>query len=173
MLGAAVSIVQSLLPEFDQEMAGTRTVLALAPAAHAEWKPHEKSFSLSSLAMHLANMAYWAKITLTLPELDLEGPAAQDGRAPFTTSAALLERFDSLVGESRSALLAASDDAMDAMWTLKLGSRTFFTMPRIAVLRSTVLNHMIHHRGQLTVYLRLLDVPLPDLYGPTADTRPG
>ena len=168
-----MSIAHALLSEFDQEVAGTRRVLSLVPDEHATWKPHEKSFSLGSLASHLANMPFWGIVTLTLPELDLESPAAQDGREPFSTTSALLERFDAKLVECRSALATSSDDAMQAMWTLKLGSVVFFTMPRIAVLRTTVLNHMIHHRGQLTVYLRMLDVPLPDLYGPTADTKRG
>ena len=168
-----MTIAHSLLAEFDQEVGGTRRVLALVPDEHANWKPHDKSFSLGSLASHLANMPYWGMMTLTLPELDLNGPAAQDARAPFSTTAALLERFDMMLVDCRVALAASSDDAMLAMWTLKFGSTVFFTMPRIAVLRSTVLNHMIHHRGQLTVYLRMLDVPLPDLYGPTADTKRG
>jgi uncharacterized damage-inducible protein DinB len=169
-----MSIAHAMLSEFDQEVAGTRRVLSLVPDEHANWKPHEKSFSLGSLASHLGNMPFWGVATLTLPELDLTGPAAvEGGRVPFTTTAALLERFDATLAHCRAALVASSDDAMQAMWTLKLGSVVFFTMPRIAVLRTTVLNHMIHHRGQLTVYLRMLDVPLPDLYGPTADTKRG
>ncbi len=169
-----MTIAHSLLAEFDQEVAGTRRVLSLVPDEHASWTPHAKSFTLGSLASHLANMPFWGLMTLTLPELDLNGPAATEGgRVPFTTTAALLERFDAKLAECRAALTASTDDAMQAMWTLKFGSTVFFTLPRLAVLRTTVLNHMIHHRGQLTVYLRMLDVPLPDLYGPTADTKRG
>ena len=166
-------IAHSLLPEFDLEMANTRKTLALVPLAHADWKPHDKSFSLSSLALHLANFPFWGLMTVTRDSLDLSGPEANAPRPGFTGTEALLAAFDAGVAELRAAIAACPDDAMEAMWTLKNGGMTFFTMPRIAVLRSSVLNHMIHHRGQLTVYLRMLDVPLPDLYGPTADTKRG
>jgi uncharacterized damage-inducible protein DinB len=166
-----MSIAAALLPEFDFEMAHTRTVLALVPDAHGEWKPHEKSFTLSSLAMHLANLAVWGELTITRDEFDLAADAPP--RAPFTTTAALVASYDDGVARMRIALASSSDDAMGAMWALKRGSVTLFSMPRLAVFRSSVLNHMIHHRGQMTVYLRLLNVPLPDLYGPTADTKRG
>lgn len=166
-------IAQSLLPEFDLEMANTRKVLALVPASHADWKPHDKSFSLSSLAMHLANFPNWGMMTVRQDELDLAAAGLADRRAAFSTTDALLETYDAGVAALRDAIATTSDDAMHAMWTLKHGGHTLFTLPRLAVIRTSVLNHMIHHRGQLTVYLRLLDVPLPDLYGPTADTKRG
>ena len=168
-----MSIAQSVLPEFELEMANTRKVLALIPASHADWKPHDKSFSLSSLAMHLANFPNWGMMTVRQDELDLAGAAMTDGRAAFSTTETLLATYDADVSALREALATTSDDAMHAMWTLKHGGMTIFTLPRLAVLRTSVLNHMIHHRGQLTVYLRLLDVPLPDLFGPTADTKRG
>jgi uncharacterized damage-inducible protein DinB len=167
-----MTIAQTLLPEFDQETAGTRKVLSLVPDAHGDWKPHEKSFSLGALASHLCNMPFWGLMTLTLPELDLSGPEAmKGGRIPYSGTTELLRRFDAQLQTCREALVSSTDEVMHAMWSLKMGDAVFFTMPRIAVLRSTVLNHMVHHRGQLTVYLRMLDVPLPELYGPTADTQ--
>ncbi len=166
-----MTIADTLLPDFDTEFAATRRVLARVPDASADWKPHPKSFSLSQLAMHLANFGRWGSLTMIADELDLARPdMAPAHREPFTGTAALLETFDRQAGEFRAQLASADDDAMRAMWTLKHGERVGFTMPRMSVLRSTVLHHMIHHRGQLTVYLRLLDVPLPDVYGPTADT---
>ena len=118
-------------------------------------------------------MPYRGIVALTLPELDLAVPDAKGSRPPFSTTAALLERLDAMISDCRAALVASSDDAMQAMWTLKFGSTVFFSLSRIADLRTTVLNPVIHHRGQLTVYLRMLDVPLPDLYGTTADTKRG
>lgn len=166
-----MTIVDTLLAEFDLEMAATRRVLALLPDASAEWKPHPKSYSLSQLAMHLTDFGRWGSPIMMTDELDLGRPdmtAAQS--APFSGMVSLLETFDRHVAEFRAQVASASDDAMHAMWTLKDGERRLFTMPRVALLRSAVLNHMIHHRGQMTVYLRLLDIPLPDVYGPTADS---
>jgi uncharacterized damage-inducible protein DinB len=161
----------SLLPEFDHEMATTRKVLAGVPAAGPEWRPHPKSTALGELASHLATIALWGKMTLERTELDLGVPEnAKLARTPFTTTAELLERFDSYVRDTRAALAAASDADMGVTWTLKNGGKTIFSMPRTAVFRSFVMNHSIHHRAQLGVYLRLRDVPLPSTYGPSADT---
>ena len=164
-------IAQTLLPQFDHEMASTRRILALVPAADAAWKPHPKSYALGDLAAHIATLPMWGRLALELPELDL-GSAANAGiaRVPFTTTPELLDRLDRNVGEARAALAASSDADLSAVWTLKNGATTVFSMPRTAVLRGFVLSHLIHHRGQLSVYLRLRDVPLPSLYGPTADT---
>ena len=170
-LAPTMSIAASFLPEFDMEMATTRRILALVPAEHADWKPHPKSFSLSALAMHLRDFPQWGVMTLVQPELDLAASNAGAARAPFSTGEAMTAVFDAEVAKCRAALAATTDEQMHAPWSLKSGPVTVFTLPRIAVLRSSVLNHMIHHRGQLSVYLRLLDVPLPDMYGPTADTK--
>jgi uncharacterized damage-inducible protein DinB len=165
-------IAQTLLPEFDREMANTRQMLALVPAADAAWKPHPKSYALGDLAAHIATLPMWGRLSLELPELDLGSPAnAGIARVPFTTTPELLERLDRNVSEARAVLAAASDADLSVVWTLKNGATTVFSMPRTAVLRGFVLSHLIHHRGQLSVYLRLRDVPLPSLYGPTADTR--
>jgi uncharacterized damage-inducible protein DinB len=164
-------IAQMLLSQFDHEMANTRRMLALVPAADAAWKPHPKSSALGDLAAHIATVPMWARLALELPELDLGSPAnAGIARVPFTTTSELLARLDRNVGEARAALAASSDADLSAVWTLKNGGTTVFSMPRTAVMRGFVLSHMIHHRGQLSVYLRLRDVPLPSLYGPTADT---
>jgi uncharacterized damage-inducible protein DinB len=167
-----MSIAESLLPEFDHEMANTRRMLEVVPAADADWRPHPKSSSLGDLAAHIARLPLWCRVTLEQPELDLGVPAnAALARSRFTTTPELLEQFDRSVREARAALAAASDADMGTVWALKNAGTTIFSLPRAAVLRGFVLSHMIHHRGQLSVYLRLRDVPLPALYGPTADTR--
>jgi uncharacterized damage-inducible protein DinB len=166
-----MSIAETLLPEFDHEMANTRRMLEVVPAADADWRPHPKSYSLGDLAAHIARLPLWARFTLEQPELDLGLPAnAALARSRFTSTPELLEQFDRNVRETRAALAAASDADMGTVWALKNAGTTIFSMPRAAVLRGFVLSHMIHHRGQLTVYLRLRDVPLPSLYGPTADS---
>jgi uncharacterized damage-inducible protein DinB len=165
-------IAHMLLPEFDHEMANTRRLLEVVPAPDREWRPHPKSWTLGDLASHIATLPLWARITIERSELDPGSPASASlQRVQFTTVPELLEQFDRNVREARGALASASDEAMGEIWTLKSGAATVFAMPRVAVMRGFVLNHMIHHRGQLTVYLRLRDVPLPSIYGPTADAR--
>ena len=165
-------IAQMLLPEFDHETANTRRMLELVPAADHGWRPHPKSTTLGDLAAHIATLPLWARITVERTELDLGTPEnASIARVRFTTVPELLEQFDRNVREARAALAAASDEDLGRSWTLKNAGVTVFSMPRAAVLRGFVLSHSIHHRGQLSVYLRLQDVPLPSLYGPTADTR--
>jgi uncharacterized damage-inducible protein DinB len=167
-----MSIVQTLLPQLDHEMATTRRVLEVVPAADAAWRPHPKSSSLGDLAAHIVLLPLWGKFVAQQPELDLGQPAnASVASMPFTTVPELLDRFDRHVRDSRSAIETLSDEAIRETWTLKNRGATVFSLPRMAVLRSFVLSHMIHHRGQLTVYLRLRDVPVPSVYGPTADTR--
>lgn len=165
-------IADTLLPEFDHEMASTRRMLEVVPAADAAWKPHLRSTALGELAAHIATLPLWGRLTIERTELDLgiSENAALAG-APFTTTPALLERFDRNVREARAALAGASDADMGVVWTLKNAGSTILAMPRAAVLRAFVMSHMIHHRAQLSVYLRLRDVPLPSMYGPTADMR--
>ena len=158
-----------LLPEFDQEAATTRRILERVPAQDAGWKPHPKSASLGALAVHVANLASWLGTTLTTTELDL---AVTPTPAPFTTVEALLATFDRNVASSRAALAKAVDADFAVLWSLKSGDQVFFTLPRAAIVRSFALSHLIHHRAQLGVYLRMLDVPVPALYGPSAD-EPG
>ncbi|HVS19949.1 MAG TPA: DinB family protein [Planctomycetota bacterium] len=168
-----MTIAQSILPEYDQEIAATRRVLERVPAEHVAWKPHERSWSLGELSLHVANLLSWMRITLESDELDLAppgGPGFQ--RVAFESPAATLAHFERHAAEGRAALAAAGDSDLARPWSLKLGGKVKFTMPRSACVRMFVLNHLIHHRGQLTVYLRQCDVPLPSIYGPTAD-EPG
>jgi len=165
-----MAILDSLLPEFDHEMATTRRLLDRVPDEKLSWKPHEKSMSLGQLAGHLANIPYWCSATLDATSYDLG--ATSDSRPKLPPSrAAILEEFDKKVATARAKLTETTDPAFLAAWTLKKGDQEFFTMPRISAIRSFVMNHSIHHRGQLTVYLRLNDVPIPPIYGPTADEQ--
>ncbi|MFL5578160.1 MAG: DinB family protein [Gemmatimonadaceae bacterium] len=167
-----MTIAHSLLPEFDQEMATTRTLLERVPEDRASWKPHAKSKSLGELAAHVANLPSMAPRTIFQTEVDMSPPGGPASSPPrFTSTAALLATFDEHVRQARTAIAGAADHELQVPWSLKNGGHTIFTLPRAAVLRSMLLNHIIHHRGQLSVYLRLVDVPLPPIYGPTADTR--
>jgi uncharacterized damage-inducible protein DinB len=160
-------LVDALLPEFDHEMTTTRKVIERVPEDKFDWKPHAKSFSLGALATHVANLPTWGTETLTKSEIDL--PAAQPPLAALPSKTELMAVFDRNVAAARAALAGKTDAELLAIWSLKRGGRTLFSMPKTAVLRSFVLSHVIHHRGQLSVYLRLLDVPVPSIYGPSAD----
>lgn len=161
-----MSIREALLPEFDHEMANTRKLLERVPAAAFDWCPHEKSYTLRDLTTHLSHLPDWATGTLANDELDM---ALTPRNEPVESVDQALEIFDRKVSEARAAIAAADDASMMREWSLLMGGQTIFSMPKVAVLRSFVMNHMIHHRGQMSVYLRLKDVPLPPLYGPTAD----
>ena len=161
--------IDALLPEFDHEMATTRRVLERVPEPQFGWKPHEKSFSLGDLTGHISNIPFWCTMTLKDTSLDL---ATLDRPTSPTSLAEVLKGFDNRVTTAREHLSRATDPEFLVPWTLKMGDQEFFTMPRISVLRTFVMNHLIHHRGQLTVYLRLNNVPLPPIYGPTADEQP-
>ncbi len=163
-----MALKEALLPEFDHEIGATRRVLERVPEAAFAWKPHEKSFSLGDLSAHIANLPHWVELTLYRTELDLAAPGEERPASP-TSIGELLERFDRNVKKARAEINDQTDAALMAPWTLKNDGHEMFTMPRMAVLRSFVMNHLIHHRGQLTVYLRLQNVPLPAIYGPTAD----
>jgi uncharacterized damage-inducible protein DinB len=167
-----MAIAESILPEFDHETATTRTLLERVPADKAEWKPHAKSMSLGQLAMHIANLPQWAFITLERKEFDTNPPEGTRVTSPsFESPAHLLHTYDANVSAARALLVRTTDGEFLVQWTLKNSGKALFSMPRVAVLRSFVLNHAVHHRGQLSVYLRLLDVPIPNIYGPTADTQ--
>ena len=155
-----------LLPEFDHEMAGLRKALERIPADQLGFKPHEKSWTMQQLAGHLAQLPGWTQVTVTTTELDLAQPWEQP---PLDTRDQILAVFDDQVAQARAALEGASAEDLMIPWSLKMGDEVIFSMPRIAVLRSFVLNHVIHHRGQLTVYLRLTGGSVPALYGPSAD----
>jgi uncharacterized damage-inducible protein DinB len=159
-----MSIAGTLLPEFDMEMATTRRLLERVPSDKAEWKPHPKSFALGHLAQLVSWMPGWITNALQETELNL----ARAGGYSFETTETLLTGFDGNVREAREAIVASKDENYAVLWSLKHGERVLFTAPRGDVVRQNI-NHLIHHRGQLTVYLRLLDVPVPSIYGPTAD----
>jgi uncharacterized damage-inducible protein DinB len=158
-----------LVPEFDHEMAVTRRVLERVPMADAAWKPHPRSFSLGELATHIAQLPTWAQATLRGDSMDLQAPDAPARPTVPAGTPELLERFDRHVAAARALLADTSDAEMMLPWTLRAGEHVVFTLPRAAVLRSFIFSHTIHHRGQLTVYLRMRDVPVPSIYGPSAD----
>jgi uncharacterized damage-inducible protein DinB len=160
--------VDKLTQEFDQEMATTRKLLERVPTENGEWKPHLKSFSLGHLAQLVAGMPGWLTTTLLKPDLNL---AAAKGYS-YEKTETLLAQFDNHVREARAAMTSISAAEWQAPWSLKMGDHTIFTLPREIVVRQHI-NHLIHHRGQLSVYLRLVDVPLPSIYGPTADEKWG
>jgi len=160
------------LPEFDQEMATTRRVLERVPADKLDWKPHSKSMSLGQLASHVAQLPDWASNIFRADEFDFRPP----GRPAFKmadckTSEELLDLFDRSVATARKAIADVKEESLDTPWTLKAGDFTAFTAPRWSAFRGFGMNHVIHHRAQLAVYLRLLDVPVPSIYGPTADEQ--
>lgn len=167
----SMTISQSLLPEFDHELANTRKMLERVPEDRAEYRPHPKSMTLARLAGHLAEIPTWATATLTL---DVFNMAPTDGSPRVTAytmhdRASTLAYFDAERAKARAALVATTDAVMMQPWTLKDGDYVVLTMPRVGVLRSFVMNHNIHHRAQLGVYLRLNDIAIPSTYGPSAD----
>ena len=159
-----MTIGQSLLPEFDLEMASTRRLLERVPSDKGQWKPHPKSFPLGHLAQLVSMMPGWVTTTVRGTDIDL----AKGNGYSFEKTEKLLAQFDTHVREAREALGAAKDADFGLTWSLKNGKQVLFSAPRATVVRSHI-NHLIHHRGQLTVYLRLIDVPVPSIYGPTAD----
>jgi uncharacterized damage-inducible protein DinB len=163
-------IAASLLPEFDNEMANTRKSLERVPFDKASWRPHPKSPTLIWLAGHVANIPSWTTITLNQDSLDVNPPGAEPPRAnPPKSREELLEIFDKNLAAARETLQKTSDAEFMKPWSLLNGGKTVMTMPKVAVLRGFMMNHMIHHRAQLGVYLRMNDVPVPALYGPSAD----
>ena len=161
-----MTIAETLLPEFDQEMPLTRRVLERIPGEKAEWKPHAKSFPLGHLAQLVSWMPGWVGQIIRATELDL----AKGGGYTFEKTETLLRGFDKAVADSRAAIQASADPDYEVPWSLKMGPRVLFTAPRRVVVRQTI-SHLVHHRGQLTVYLRLLDIPVPSIYGPSADEK--
>jgi uncharacterized damage-inducible protein DinB len=154
------------IKEFDAEMANTRKLLARVPSDKGQWKPHEKSFPLGHLAQLVSRMPEWIARTLREPNINLTGGAGYS----YEKTEALLEMFDKGVADARAALESVTGAALDEPWSLMMGDRVLMTSPRGESTRGH-LNHLIHHRGQLTVYLRLIEVPLSQVYGPTADDR--
>jgi uncharacterized damage-inducible protein DinB len=161
-----MSFSQSLLPEFDAEMKNTRKILECVPDGKMDYQPHVKSMTLGRLATHVAEIPSWAGVTLDLEVLDIPPdykPRIAQSRAE------LLEIFEKNVAEARPKIEAASDEHWQKIWTLQLGRNKVLSMPRAVVMRSMVMNHLIHHRAQLGVFLRLNDVAIPGMYGPSAD----
>jgi uncharacterized damage-inducible protein DinB len=161
-----MTIAQTLIPEFDEEMATTRRVLERVPSDKGAWKPHPKSFPLGHLAQLVSRMPGWLTNAIQKSELNLGG----FGGYTLEDTRTLLQEFDRVVAEARSAIASATDGDFALPWSLKHGDMVLLTSTRGTVVRQTI-NHLVHHRGQLTVYLRLLDVPIPSIYGPTADER--
>ena len=164
-------ISQSLLPEFDMEMANSRKVLERVPEGQLAFRPHPKSYTLGRLAGHIAEMPMWALMTLGQDELELRPTGPAYAAHVLESRAATLAFFDETLRKARALLELATDETMMRPWTLKDQGKTVLVMPKVAVFRSFVMNHMIHHRAQLGVYLRMNDVPVPGLYGPSADEQ--
>jgi len=164
-----MAIKDQLLPEYDAEMATTRRVIERLKEDKYDWAPHEKSMKAGRLASHIAEMTVWGTLSITQDALDLAG-----GHQPFnaTSREELLAAFDKNVEECRKAIEGASDETLAQSWSLKQGDTVIMTLPKISVLRTLVINHIIHHRGQLSVYLRLTDTAVPSIYGPSADEGP-
>ncbi len=161
-----MSISASILPEFDQEMANLRRTLERVPDDKFAFKPHPKSSSMGWLANHLSNLPHWALITIQQDGFE----ASPEKRMQEAKSTAeVLAVFDKNIKEAREAIAGASDEHLMKNWTLSAQGKQILSMPRVACLRSFVMNHMIHHRAQLAVYLRLNDLAVPALYGPSAD----
>jgi uncharacterized damage-inducible protein DinB len=159
-----MTIAETFLPEFDQEMATTRRLLERVPSDKGKWKPHPKSFPLGHLAQLVALMPGWITNILGETSLDLGKATGYS----YETTETLLSLFDKNVDQAREALSRAKDADFAVSWSRKHGEKVLFSAPRVVVVRQTI-NHLVHHRGQLTVYLRLQDVPIPSIYGPTAD----
>jgi uncharacterized damage-inducible protein DinB len=161
------NIASAFIAELEHEAATARKCLERIPAEKFDWKPHEKSMTFGALASHIAEMFSWTPATLEHPELDF----AKMDYKPFEpqTTEELVEFFDKNVGEAVSTLRNSPDERFMETWSLKNGEQTYFTLPKVAVMRSFVMNHIVHHRGQLSVYLRMNDIPVPSIYGPSAD----
>ena len=165
-----MAISQALLPEFDQEFANTRKMLERVPDDKLAWKPHPKSFSMGDLATHIAEVPGWMGVTIEQDSFDVAPPGGATYQRPNLASAkAILDMFDKSVPIARAALAKATDQQFMGPWSLLKAGQVMFTMPKIAVVRSFLMNHNIHHRAQLSVYLRLNDVAVPGMYGPSAD----
>ncbi|MEP7232031.1 MAG: DinB family protein [Ginsengibacter sp.] len=160
----------ALLTELKHEASGTRKMIERVPTDHFSWKPHEKSMTLGRLATHIAELSSWVVNILQADEFDLAGSSFKPEGKENTE--AILQVFDARLADAIAALEYATDDKMNALWTLRQGDHIIFQLPCKVALRNMAFNHLYHHRGQLSVYLRLLQVPLPGMYGPTADERP-
>ena len=169
-----MTIAESILPEFDMEMAGTRKALERIPDDKLDWKAHEKSNTMGWVASHLAEIPGWVVGALTQEAWDINPPDGEPYRTPVRTSCQeILDLFDANVASARKQIAETPDEEFGKPWSLLSGGETLLTMPKMAVIRTWVLNHTIHHRAHLCVYLRLNDLPVPALYGPSGDEEPG
>jgi uncharacterized damage-inducible protein DinB len=165
-----MTYAETILPEFDQEMANTRKVLERIPDDKLNWQAHPKSHTIGWNANHVADIPAWLVMVLTKPSLDIapvDGPRYESPK--LASRREILELFDRNVAAAREAITAAKDEKMGESWRLSGGGNPIFTMPRAAVVRGVVLNHLMHHRAHLCVYLRLNDIPVPGMYGPSGD----
>ncbi len=163
-----MALTEAFLAEFDHETATTRKLLERVPDDKLTWKPHDRSMSLGGLAQHVANIPHWATVIIKQPAFDMAD--APPRLAEPQSRAEILELFDRTKRDARAAM-QISDPEWMAPWTFKQGGHEMFTLPKAAAVRGWVMNHGVHHRGQLSVYLRLLNVPLPAMYGPSADEQ--
>jgi uncharacterized damage-inducible protein DinB len=165
-----MSYAETILPEFDQEMANARKVLERIPEDKLDWRAHPKSNTIGWIAIHLADIPGWVAFTLTTPSLDIAPVGGEPYQSPkLKTRKEILDLFDRNVAAARKAFAAVKDQEVGQPWSLLQGGQTLFTMPRAAVIRNFVLNHLIHHRAILCVYLRLNNIPVPGMYGPSGD----
>jgi uncharacterized damage-inducible protein DinB len=165
-----MSIGESLLPEFDQELRGTRRVLQNVTDEILDWKAHQKSNTVRWVASHLADIPSWADVCINKDSFDVAPPGEPPHRTePLDDVDSILKKFDENVARAREVIAEADDGQFLKEWSLLKGGEVMMTMPRIAVVRSFIFNHMIHHRGHLCVYLRLNELPVPALYGPSSD----
>jgi uncharacterized damage-inducible protein DinB len=165
-------MIDPMLMEFDRESATTRKLLLRVPADKLSWKPHAKSMSLGQLAQHVATLPQWIGGSLLAGEFDMAKGGGDFSPKEPASCDALLKAFEESVGAAKAAMAQLDDTRAMGPWTLRRGDKVIMEMPRIALVRTILLNHGIHHRGQLSVYLRLLDVPVPSIYGPSADENP-
>lgn len=164
-----MALNQAFMMELEHEAGSTKKLLDRIPEEKFDWKPHDKSMSMIQLAAHIAEMPAWLMMTVTTDELDFATTPYQ--RPNFTTKQELLEFFDKNVKEAQETLKNTDDTKMMETWTMRNGEQIFMQLPRITVLRSSVFNHLYHHRGQLSVYLRMNEAPVPGMYGPSADEQ--
>jgi uncharacterized damage-inducible protein DinB len=165
-----MSYAETILPEFDQEMANTRKVLERIPDEKLDWQPHPKSHTIGWNANHVADIPNWLVMVLNTRELDIAPVGGEPYVSPKLGSRPeILELFDRNVAAARKAITEAKEADMGSPWTLSHAGNPIFTMPRSAVVRGMVLNHLMHHRAHLLVYLRLNDIPVPGMYGPSGD----
>jgi len=163
-----MTIPELFLLEFDEEIPSTRKILERVPEASFSWKPHEKSMTLGRLASHVAELPARCATIINTDEL-----VRQPGATPWAaaSTAELLQKFDAVSAGARAALATLKDDQLSGTWSIKMGDRTLASLPRVMALRRVFMDHLIHHRAQLGVFLRLLDVPIPGVFGPSADDQ--